>query len=78
MITYEAALKKAKQIKPNIDNCTEYENGFIFGSTEDEGYDGGAGRVPIVIKKSDGKVTMMGSFISAGTGKKIKDMFMIK
>lgn len=41
MITYEEALKIAKEYKSNIDNCTEFERGYVFGSTEDEKHIGG-------------------------------------
>jgi len=34
MITYEDALKIAKEREPEIDNASEYENGFVFGCSK--------------------------------------------
>lgn len=49
--------KKAKAIvldrKPNVDNYTECENGYIFGSTEDAGL---IGPGPIIVMKDTGEV----------------------
>ena len=72
MITYEEAFEKAKELKPNIDNCTEYENGFVFGCYDDDNYIGGVGHTPCVILKKDGKAVPMGEFIVSGTGKEIR------
>ena len=72
MITYEEALKIAKEFKPNTDNCTEYENGYVFGSSDDEFYVGGYGHTPCVILKSNGKVISMPEFVIKGTGKEIR------
>jgi hypothetical protein len=72
MITYEQALEAAKKAKPNIDECTEWENGWMFGYSGDEGFDGGMengiGRSPVIIRKSDGKRMAMIEFISSGEG----------
>ena len=35
MITFEDAWEIAKQRKNEIDNCTEYENAYVFGFTGD-------------------------------------------
>lgn len=75
MITFEEAYKKAKDLKPNIDNCTEYKKGFIFGSHEDDDYEGGYGHTPVVILKKDGSSTDMPYFIGKiGTGRKIREI----
>lgn len=73
MITYEEALKKAKEFKPNADNCTEYENGYVFGSGDDDNYVGGYGHTPCVILKANGKITSMPEFVIKGTGKEIRN-----
>lgn len=73
MISYEEALKIAKQLKPNLDGCTEYENGYAFSSSKDEGYEGGAGHSICVIEKSSGKAIPMNLFVINGTGKYIKE-----
>ena len=71
MITYEVALKKAKEVKPKIDTCTEYENGYVFGCKTDDEYVGG-GHVPVVILKEDGRAVNMPYFIiKIGTGQEI-------
>ena len=71
-ILYEEALKKAKEFKPNLDNCTEYENGYVFGSHSDDLYEGGIGHTPCVVLKSDGRIISMPEFVIMGTGKEIK------
>lgn len=72
MISYEDALKTAKELKPDIDGCTEYEKGYVFGSTNDENFDGGAGHTPCVILKSDGSAVSMPYFIMHGPGEEIR------
>ncbi len=71
MITYEEALKKAKELKPSIDGCTEYENGYVFGSSQDEGV--GGNNSPCVILKENGKAVAMPYFVMHGTGKELRD-----
>lgn len=73
MITYEEAYRKAKELKPNTNCCTEYENGYMFGSTEDEGYRGGRGHTPCVILKKNGKAIPMNEFVISGTGEMIRE-----
>lgn len=70
MITFEDAYKTALEIKPNIDNCTEYENGWVFGCYDDNNYIGGWGHTPVVILR-DGRKTVMPEFETIGTGKEI-------
>ncbi|MDO4439092.1 MAG: hypothetical protein Q4B86_06590 [Eubacteriales bacterium] len=53
MISYETALKTAKELKKNIDKCIEYDSAYMFTSKEDEGSIGGSG--PCVILKDSGK-----------------------
>lgn len=72
MITYEEAYKTAKELKPSIDFCTEYENGYVFSCTDDENYIGG-GHSPCVILKKNGKAVTMPWFIAKiGTGNEIR------
>lgn len=71
MIAYEVAYEKAKELKREIDNCTEYENGYVFGFSGDDEYDGG-GHSPVVILKEDGKAIPMNQFIVNGTGQEIR------
>ncbi len=72
MITYEEALKKAKEKKPDIDNCVEYENGYVFGCHDDDNYTGG-GHVPCVIVKETGDAVSMPVFITTvGSGEQVR------
>lgn len=68
MLTLEEAVRIGKEKKPNTDHCTEYENGYMFSSSEDDNYDGGYGHTPIVVRKSDGSVTNFNAFTIEGTG----------
>lgn len=61
MMTYEKALKKAKKLKPNIDNCMEYSDAFVFGSHADDMNFGGDG--PVVILKKNGKAINMVDYL---------------
>lgn len=70
MINYEDAIKKAKEIREDINTCYEYENGYVFSNTDDSNYIGG-GHAPIVIVKEDGKAINMPQFIIDGTGKEV-------
>lgn len=72
MIAYEVAYEKAKELKKEINNCTEYENGFVFGFSGDDNYIGG-GHAPVVILKEDGKAIPFNAFIAKGTGKQIRE-----
>lgn len=67
MITYEEALKMAKEQEPEIDNPTEYENGFVFGcSKQEKSYS--SKYPPVVIRKRDGQRLKMQEFLGEGTG----------
>ena len=70
MVTYEEALKKARQLKTTIDNCTEYENGFVFGSMADGLSDGT--NTPCVILKENGDAVNMPWFVISGMGREIR------
>lgn len=63
MITYEVAYKKAKELKPNINICTEYDKGWWFGCTDDANYQGGGGHTPVVVLKEDGEVVAPSYFM---------------
>ena len=53
MIEYDEALKKAKELKPNIDACDEYENAYAFKARSEEFCIGGDGAC--VILKENGR-----------------------
>lgn len=72
MIGYDEAYKIAKELKNPIDTCTEYEKGFMFGYTGDDGYEGGAGHTPVIILKRNGRAVNMPYFIMHGTGEEIR------
>ena len=55
MITYDEALKKARELNPIINNCVEYTDAYIFGDNEGEEVPIGGPNAPVVIMKSDGK-----------------------
>lgn len=70
MITFEEAYKIAKNFKSNIDNCTEYENGWVFSCYDDDNYIGGWGHTPVVILRN-GQKTILPEFVCNGTGKEL-------
>ena len=72
MITFEEACKIARELKPNMDKCTEYENAYVFGCHDDDHYVGGYGHTPCVILKADGKTIPMPEFVIQESGKEIK------
>ena len=53
MIGYDEALKKAKELKPNIDACDEYDTAYLFKARSEEYCIGGDGAC--VILKKDGR-----------------------
>lgn len=61
MMNYEAALKKAKRLKPNIDRCAEYETAYSFSSSADDFTFGGDG--PVVILKDSGEAINFVDFL---------------
>ncbi len=72
MITYETALGKARELKDNIDNVVEYENGWAFGCYDDANYDGGWGHTSVVILRENGNAINMPQFVINGTGKYLR------
>ena len=72
MVNYDEAYKIAKELKSPIDICTEYEKGFLFGYTGDDGCFGGAGHTPVVILKKNGRAVNMPHFIMHDTGEEIR------
>ena len=52
MITFEDAYKKARELKPNIDACDEYDIGYLFKASVDRFTIGGDG--PCIILKETG------------------------
>ena len=48
MITFEEALTKAKERKPDIDGYDEWENGWVFGFSGDADFMGG-GHCSVVV-----------------------------
>lgn len=75
MITYEEALAIAKEKKPNIDSCMEYENGYVFCSEQDAGWVGGAGHTRCVVRKKDGVAIPFNLFVVEGTGELMRDFY---
>ena len=71
MISFEEAYAKAKAYKPDIDMCTEYENGYVFVCKADAMSIGGYDEEPVVILKETGKITDITSFVDNGTGDEI-------
>lgn len=71
MIAYEVALERAKELKKDIDNVMEYENGWVFGCYDDANYDGG-GHSSVVILKESGKAVNMPQFVVDGTGEHLR------
>lgn len=51
MVTFEEAYKKAKELKPNINACDEYDKGYLFKAREEEFMIGGDGAC-IVLKNT--------------------------
>ena len=74
MISFDEAITIARQHKGNINTCTEYERGYVFGSTEDDAFIGGLDRQPIGIMKEGGQVLSMIAFIEADPGQQIGDI----
>lgn len=73
MISYEDALKKAKELKPDTDHCIEYDNAYIFACHEDNGYEGT--RQPCVILRKDGRAVALIYYLTkVGVGKKVREM----
>ena len=72
MISYEEALEIAREMKPNIDNCTEYKTVYVFSAHEDDNYIGGYGHSPIAVMKEDGRLSTMLELDVVGCGEVIR------
>ena len=54
-MTFEEALKKAREFQPSVNKCVEYENGYFFIDRAHEDDEGGS-YAPFVILKEDGRM----------------------
>ena len=63
MISYDEALKIAKDNKNEIDNFEEYENAFVFGFSGDTGFGGSS---PVVIDRRSGDALMFAYALGEG------------
>ena len=61
-MTFEEAKKKALQLRPDIDNCTEYDDAFVFGRLDDDNI---GGSEPVVIIKETGMAIGMTEYITS-------------
>ena len=66
MITFEDALKIARELKQDVDRCYEYEDAYVFSSKEDDNYEGT--HEPCVVMKEDGKAKTMLWYVEHGKG----------
>ncbi len=77
MVTYQAAYKIAQALlSKEINYCSEYEKGYVFGHEEpgeEVKYIGGYGHTPCAVLKSSGKAIPFNAFVIKGTGKRMKD-----
>lgn len=72
-MSYEEALKKAKSIKPDINVCVEYKQGWMFAKNTNQRTAGGPG-APVVILKENGKAVSMAYFAANFDGEPIKQI----
>lgn len=71
-LTYAEALKIAFKLKPNIDNCRENTDAYVFGSHADDcsiGCDG-----PVVIIKETGRAINMTDYLGDFSGTFVKEI----
>lgn len=73
MITFEEATKKAKKVRPDVDGGTEFENGYMFSGKDDGEYKQGFGHTPVCIRKKDGQVVPITSFMLGNPGEEIRN-----
>lgn len=65
MVTFDEALKVAKEKNPSVDSCTEYKKAYEFYSSKAaEGF--GGDKSPIVIEKATGDALSFPVAISEG------------
>ena len=75
MITFEEAYSLAKEHKPAITGCEEYENGFVFFDVgESETRDSDFRHVSFVVLKEDGSPATAPIFFLEGTGEYLGDV----
>ena len=78
MIAYEKAYEAAAALRTDINYGTEFEKGWLFGNTDDENWDGGAGHTPVIILKENGKAVNAPTFyMQIGSGDIIREDFRI-
>lgn len=71
MVNYDEALKIAKELKPNIDACDEYDVAYLFKTRADEYTIGGDS--PCVILKDTGEAINQLEFFDNYKHKHIKE-----
>ena len=64
MVSFDDAMCRARALKPNIDNCMEYEDAYVFASHADDMTFGGDG--PVVILKDSGRAINMVDYTQQG------------
>lgn len=64
MVSYEEALTKAKSIKPDINICVEYEQGYMFGKNEKTEQMGGGNAPVVILKKMVSLFLWLGSLLT--------------
>ena len=70
MISYEEALKMARELKKNIDACDEYDIAYVFKAKEEEYLIGGYG--PCCIIKETGRAVNQTEFVDSYDSQFIK------
>lgn len=65
MVTFDEALKVAKEKNPSVDSCTEYKEAYEFYSSKAAESFGGDGS-PIVIEKTTGDALSFPIALSEG------------
>ena len=75
IISFEEAYAIAKEEKPNIDHCYEFERGFSFGNSKDPLSIGSPEYEPVVVLRKDGKTVNTTCFLMyMGAGKFIREI----
>ena len=74
MVTFENAVKVAKEKNPSIDSCTEYKDAYEFYSSKAaEGFGGEAS--PVVVEKATGDAVSFTVAIGEGLlGKELGEL----
>ena len=63
LITFTEALDIIKEIRPDVDQCFEYTNAYVFSSKEDDHYEGGYHHTPYVVVKETGEIICMPAYV---------------